>query len=338
MTVGEKIQFYRKQKNLSQEQLGERLFVSRQTVSLWEKDQTLPTIDNLLKLKEIFGVTVDELLSGDAQTVQEAQRTEEKPIESFSVTYRKDDIHRVYSGPYKKMILCAIGSALILIAFVYCLIGKNVILSAIVGGALLTSVLLTITGFLHIRKIIRVGEQNTANKVFHYDIYENYIENRIERNGEQVSTRKMLFSEISKIQQHGDIIMFQFENLAFFVHTTDLGKNSFFYRSLRSRFAEDNKPKVNGGLTVASILLIVLSIISTLLAMFIMIIVIGDSSDPFHVTFFINLFIALGFLPVPVGSIVFGAVTRRKGYDYKQNTVIGIWMAAVLVMIVFLFL
>ncbi|MBR0302689.1 MAG: helix-turn-helix transcriptional regulator [Clostridia bacterium] len=50
MTVGEKIQFYRKEKNLSQEQLGQMLFVSRQTVSLWEKDQTMPTIDNLLKL------------------------------------------------------------------------------------------------------------------------------------------------------------------------------------------------------------------------------------------------------------------------------------------------
>lgn len=38
------------------------MLVSRQTVSLWEKDQTVPTVDNLMRLREIFGVSVDELL------------------------------------------------------------------------------------------------------------------------------------------------------------------------------------------------------------------------------------------------------------------------------------
>ena len=63
MTVGEKIQHYRKQIGISQEALGEKLFVSRQTVSLWEMDKTLPTIDNLIRLKEIFSISIDELLS-----------------------------------------------------------------------------------------------------------------------------------------------------------------------------------------------------------------------------------------------------------------------------------
>ena len=54
MTVGQRIQEHRKKNGLSQEELGQRLLVSRQTVSLWETDQTLPTVDNLLLLKEIF--------------------------------------------------------------------------------------------------------------------------------------------------------------------------------------------------------------------------------------------------------------------------------------------
>ncbi len=65
MTVGERIQKYRKELQLSQEELGNQLLVSRQTVSLWEKDQTAPTIDNLMRLKEIFGVSVDEILGVD---------------------------------------------------------------------------------------------------------------------------------------------------------------------------------------------------------------------------------------------------------------------------------
>lgn len=62
MTVGEKIQTYRKQLGMSQEELGQKLLVSRQTISLWEKDQTVPTIDNLIRLREILGVSVDEIL------------------------------------------------------------------------------------------------------------------------------------------------------------------------------------------------------------------------------------------------------------------------------------
>ena len=63
MTVGENIQKLRKKLGLSQEELGYKLYVSRQTVSLWEKNQTFPTVENLMRLKEIFGVSVDEILS-----------------------------------------------------------------------------------------------------------------------------------------------------------------------------------------------------------------------------------------------------------------------------------
>jgi len=65
MTVGENIQKYRKNLGLSQEELGQKLFVSRQTVSLWENNQTVPTIDNLMLLKDVFQVSVDEILSAD---------------------------------------------------------------------------------------------------------------------------------------------------------------------------------------------------------------------------------------------------------------------------------
>lgn len=70
MTVGERIQALRKNLGLSQDELGQRLLVSRQTISLWENDQTVPTIDNLKRLKEIFGVSVDEILGNDEPSKQ----------------------------------------------------------------------------------------------------------------------------------------------------------------------------------------------------------------------------------------------------------------------------
>ena len=83
MTVGEKIQYYRKKIGLSQEELGQKMLVSRQTVSLWEMDKTLPTVDNLIRLKEIFSVSIDGILS-------EAEPTEEnmnRPQEAYVFKY-----------------------------------------------------------------------------------------------------------------------------------------------------------------------------------------------------------------------------------------------------------
>ena len=65
MTIGESILKRRKDLGFSQEELAEKLLVSRQTISLWEKDQTQPTIDNLMRLKEIFGVSIDKVLCAE---------------------------------------------------------------------------------------------------------------------------------------------------------------------------------------------------------------------------------------------------------------------------------
>lgn len=62
MSLGENILKLRKAKGLSQEELAEKLFISRQTVSLWETDQTNPTIENLVLLKELFGVGLDKIV------------------------------------------------------------------------------------------------------------------------------------------------------------------------------------------------------------------------------------------------------------------------------------
>ena len=67
MRFEEKIVELRKQKGLSQEELAERLGVSRQAVSRWELGQTLPDIPNLLQLCELFGVSADYLVRDEEQ-------------------------------------------------------------------------------------------------------------------------------------------------------------------------------------------------------------------------------------------------------------------------------
>lgn len=66
MSFGENLQFYRKEKNITQEQLAEKMQVSRQTVSKWEAGNSYPEIEKILQLCDLFSCTMDTLLRGDA--------------------------------------------------------------------------------------------------------------------------------------------------------------------------------------------------------------------------------------------------------------------------------
>ena len=69
MNLGEKILKLRKQSGLSQEQLGEKINVTRQTISNWELGETAPNPEQLKKLSKELNVSIDELLDNDIQAV-----------------------------------------------------------------------------------------------------------------------------------------------------------------------------------------------------------------------------------------------------------------------------
>ena len=60
MSYSEKIKELREKHNLSQSELAEKLFVTRQAVSLWEQGKAEPSKDSLMILKELYGISVDE--------------------------------------------------------------------------------------------------------------------------------------------------------------------------------------------------------------------------------------------------------------------------------------
>ena len=72
MTLRENIVRLRTQKNWSQGDLADALGISRQSVSKWETDASIPELDKLLKLSELFGVTLDELVRGEDAPKAEA--------------------------------------------------------------------------------------------------------------------------------------------------------------------------------------------------------------------------------------------------------------------------
>lgn len=81
MTLGQRLCQLRSRAGLSQDALAERLGVSRQSVSKWETDGSVPELDKLVRLSQVFGVTLDELVKGttDAPSGSEANNRTETP-------------------------------------------------------------------------------------------------------------------------------------------------------------------------------------------------------------------------------------------------------------------
>ena len=71
MELGNKILELRKKENLSQEQLAEKLDVTRQTISKWELNETTPDIKQAKELSKIFKVSLDELTDNDIKNIME---------------------------------------------------------------------------------------------------------------------------------------------------------------------------------------------------------------------------------------------------------------------------
>ena len=85
MDIGNQIKERRQRLGLSQEELAQRLYVSRVTVSHWETSKTLPDVQSMLLLANIFGTTIDELVRGDVDEMREMVEKNERRTRTFAV-------------------------------------------------------------------------------------------------------------------------------------------------------------------------------------------------------------------------------------------------------------
>lgn len=92
MEFNEKLQTLRKQKNLTQEELAEALFVSRTAVSKWESGKGYPGIDSLKAMAKFFSVTVDDLLSGDELLTVAEEENKQKHMHFIDMIFGLLDI------------------------------------------------------------------------------------------------------------------------------------------------------------------------------------------------------------------------------------------------------
>ena len=146
MNLSDNLKKIRKDNNLSQEDLAEKLGVSRQSVSKWESGVAYPEMDKVLELCKLFNLNIDELLNQDIKEIEKNKQSTSnvnKYIDSF-LSYISKTVNLFSSLKFKAKIKCLfeqafIGFILIMIAFIIHEILENIVTSVfsfIPGNAL----------------------------------------------------------------------------------------------------------------------------------------------------------------------------------------------------------
>ena len=322
MTVGEKIQFYRKKIGISQEELGQKLFVSRQTISLWEMDKTLPTVDNLVRLREIFSVSIDDILS-------EADPSEAKTDakETYRFQYSKDDLRGVYKASVRPVVKRFIIFTVALAVLFVMLVSTNAP-DAIIGmvlGIFFFGIATYIKTLVVYKKTWNAHEKRILEGVYQYDVYDTHFVLNVSKNGEVTKTCKIYFEEIEKINALGKYLIIQHGGQSYIIDKNSLNEDSHLRTFFNAHPEKVETKTEKGPLNTVSILLFVFSILSIFGAMICLSFV---SERNWAITE--NMWIFFLFTPIPIASVIFGYWLKKKGKKYKKNVIAGIVVAVLL--------
>ena len=323
MTVGEKIQFYRKKIGLSQEELGQKMLVSRQTVSLWEMDKTLPTVDNLIRLKEIFSVSIDDILS-ETEPIEENKN---EPKEAYVFKYEKSDLQEVFKKvcfPFIKRAIVFTLACIVLFVFLAVAEANETIISLLLGY-FLVGVISHIKGYFAYSKAWKSGESRIMQSTYSYEIFDGYFVLNISRNEEITRTLKIYFDDIEKIQAFGNYLVLQISGQSYIIKKDVLIPESAFIAFCNSAPNKVEAKKPKDKFKTISILLFVLSICTIWGALMGVDILSGINQAMTE-----NMWVFFLFLPIPIASVVFGFYLKKKGYKYKKNVIVGFVMSALL--------
>lgn len=340
MTLGERILKYRKKAGISQEELADRLNVTRQSISLWETDQTVPSLDNLITLAEMFNVSMDELCglntkeqTAESETAVDTKATEEqKCLASAHSTLTPTLLKKLQKLSQRKYIIAYVAS------LVYCLIA---IISFLFGSktnydfSILFSVIFIVFSALLIRTLV-VGEiqykknlQRYKNFEYKYLFYNDYIIVKTKADMAE-SVFYIQYDEIKKCKQDKEHIFIYYEKSILPVETASISiYTNVIMGLLLNKGAQQNKlnATVNNKEPIRTLLTVmfILSILSVFAAMTAVQITTnyGFSMIECMWEFFL-------FIPIPLTSAILGIIFIQKNYKCKKNIIAGFIMCAIL--------
>lgn len=322
MKINEKIKLCRNQLSLSQEELAKKLLVSAETISQWENGNMSPTADELIRLKEVLGISIDTLLKDD--------NTPLIARETYTFTYSEEELTEIHKALLRNMlkrsVLAMVFFSLIVLLVIFTS-GSSSAEGAFGVGAFVALLWMFIILWNVIKKKQKNSIPRITSGVYEYRLYDDYITMYTYRNQEETNRSKIELSQIESVQECGKYFLFVCNNLSHIVKKEVLNPQSALYEFLdkypTKKIIKADKSKNKGNSTaiqtkpkksreetikVVSVILIVLSVLPLMLISKIAELVssvIGYTS----IEAMAGLFL---FVPIPVVVIILGFITKNK--------------------------
>ncbi len=334
MTVGEKIQSLRKSKKLSQEELAGQLFVSRQTISQWEKDQTLPSIENLIRLKEIFGVSLDELLTdepsrlppSESEAQESAVSLPEEPCERYVFRATPEEIKAYYKDAARQNRRAPLPAiALILGVIVLCFLDPDLSeMATFFTGCLFFLIVGIVFSRKQAKKNLLESEKRLSEREYHYRIYQDRMEVDIHSQNGDNSNSVIPYEQISSVIHHKAFYLPVHNDRVLFLRKADLTPDSILHQILPAKLNPKTRPLKDRLRGKGLLILLLLSIASVIAAT-----AVASELDLAETQSWVFYF----FLPIPLASIVLGFLFRKKSSDAVATIITGFVTTLILALV-----
>lgn len=163
MNFGEKIFELRKEKKLSQEEVADKLNVTRQTVSKWETNQSTPDFDKIVPLCELFEITTEELLTGKKPEVNNVREKEQEDIQEKVIT--KEDVRRKSAEVVSTSVFIYVAAVAFLMVAIPVLGIDPIVVSAVFLCIVAWSTARIIKHFMSVPKFEKTKEEKKEKEI-----------------------------------------------------------------------------------------------------------------------------------------------------------------------------
>ncbi len=160
MSLGEKLLKLRKKKGLSQEEVADKLYVTRQTISKWETDQSMPDFDKVVPICQLYEISTEELFCDE---VESSRCDESRAQEAANVS---SSTSALLEYNHKKALFTTVAVVLYILSVVVIIFFSVVLRSPIIGVCVFFLVIAVATGMLVYIEMMKplVNEQKNELK------------------------------------------------------------------------------------------------------------------------------------------------------------------------------
>ena len=332
MTLGERLKQLREEKQLSQEELGNLLLADEQTVSMWENNEMVPTVDNLIKLKEVFGVSIDSILEDEDTKKSEPEISASdycETTEKICFSLNKDELkymHKMFTTiPLRNLVL-----------WMFCIIFLMITTfseSPEEQNSYVLIILSSIFLFFSLGRYIyswfanKKSAELICSRKYTCEVFSDYILMNISEADNEIKTHRVNFNEFVKCWEMPFCYFLEVKKRRYYV----IKKSSINETSRLNYFCQKLKtPKTDFSSTKVTILktigyaLFVGCFISFFASIAISLGFVSQNVDTLSVESLEALKIFHCFLPIPLFSIIVGILLNKNKIRNKKNIICGI--------------